>query len=68
MKATALGGIVSVSEPSGQLMGFLTANTDMGQLSVYGPHGARAVSVGGGEDGGEIVFYDVDGESKSHLP
>ena len=68
MKATARGGTVSVSEPSGQLMGFLNASTEMGQLRVYGPHGASAVSVGGTEDGGGILFYDVDGEPRARLP
>lgn len=68
VKATEHGGTVCVHEPSGQLMGFLGASTDMGQLSVYGPHGALAVSIGGSEAGGGIIFFDVDGESKSRLP
>ena len=68
MKATANGGIVSVSESSGQLMGFLAADADKGQLSVYGPHGAQAVGIGATEAGGGMVFYDVDGAPKASLP
>ena len=68
MKATARGGIVSVSEPSGQLMGFLMGGNDTGQLSIYGPHGAQAAGIGSTEHGGGIVFYDVDGKPKAHLP
>lgn len=68
MKASARGGIVSVNEPSGQLMGFLFGENGSGQLSVYGPQGEQAVGIAGTEHGGGIIFYDVDGKSKSSLP
>ena len=68
MKATVKGGLITVSEPSGQLMGFLMGSSDAGQVSVYGPHGAQAVGISGTAQGGGIIFYDLDGEPKAHLP
>lgn len=68
MKATARGGLVSVSEPSGQLMGFLMGDNSTGQLSVYGPLGMQAAGLSSNESGGGIMFFDVDGKPKAHLP
>jgi hypothetical protein len=68
MKATSAGGMVCVHESSGQLMGFLSANTETGGLSIYGPHGAIAAGLIAGETGGAIIFNDVDGEPKATLP
>ncbi len=68
LKGTDAGGVVTVHEPGGQVMGAITATVDMGMLTVWGPHGEVASTLGAGEEGGVLFFFDADGASRESLP
>ena len=63
------GGILILAEPSGQAMGNFAVTSLGAALSVYGEHGAPALTLSGlGELGGTLVFYTRDGEITTMLP
>jgi hypothetical protein len=68
IKCRPEGGLISLFESSGRLMGFFGVNADSGTLSVYGPQGAMAAAIRADDDGGHIGFFDVEGELKVLIP
>lgn len=67
-KATQLGGLVSVFEPSGQIMGSFFGTSATGMLDVRGPQGAMAVAITSSDVGGTVAVCDVEGNLMELLP
>jgi len=68
MKATDRGGMICVHEPSGQLMGYLAANTETGAVGVHGSHGARACLIGSDANGGVVTSTISTANSSPNCP
>jgi hypothetical protein len=66
--ASDLGGIITVHETSGQIMGYFSGDNSCGSLTIHGPLGSPAVSLAASVQGGAVLFYDGEGVSTSMLP